>query len=574
VTARIANANFDHSTLTDEDGRWVLGGLPEGRYTLTIAKPAHVTAYYGSLRPGRGPGSPIAVADGAQMKDIVVRMQRGAVIAGTVSDEAGQPLPNAAIRVWQLLNSGGERRIVGVQGGFGPVNQLITDDLGGYRVFGLSEGTYYVSVSASGSLFATTFGANSDMRRQSAEDVRAIQDEASRPNSAQAAAGTAFQPMAGRAVGYAPIFHPSAVAVDSAAGIVLGPAMERAGVDIVARLVPTTVIRGRVIGPDGQPPAQVRVMAASYESGGIPIGGFSQTTVGMAPDGTFATPALAPGRYTLWARGAPAGQGPEAAAPGRSGAPASVPINSLPLFGDLNVEVTGDELPEVILTLLPGVSVRGKVVFEGDGAPPSLDSIRLGVSSVTPNRMASGGGSASPDGEGAFTLANVPPGEYRASAFLSLGVLTSNQPSRWAVKSVTYQGRDVLDASFEVRAGTDIEGLTATFTNHMPELTGTITDAAGRPQRDLTIVLFSARPSEWRSGSRRILAPVQPDNNGRFLFASVPPGDYYLAAIGSADRNDLADPSFLEAVVPAAVRVTIADGEKKVQDLRVAGGGK
>jgi hypothetical protein len=37
--------------------------------------------------------------------------------------------------------------------------------------------------------------------------------------------------------------------------------------------------------------------------------------------------------------------------------------------------------------------------------------------------------------------------------------------------------------------------------------------------------------------------------------------------------GDLADAAFLTQVVPSAVRVTLADGEKKTQDLRIAGGG-
>ena len=36
---------------------------------------------------------------------------------------------------------------------------------------------------------------------------------------------------------------------------------------------------------------------------------------------------------------------------------------------------------------------------------------------------------------------------------------------------------------------------------------------------------------------------------------------------------DLSDPSFLEQLIPAAIRITLAEGDKQVQNLRIAGGG-
>jgi protocatechuate 3,4-dioxygenase beta subunit len=569
VTGRVTGSSYDYSTLTDEDGRWSLSGLPAGRYSLTVSKPAYITTYHGSLRPGRPPGSPVSVGESARVTDLVTRLQRGGVISGSVLDETGQPLTRANLQVWQVQMSGTERRLAPVQGSTSPVfAQIVTDDRGEYRIYGLPEGTFYVSATVP---MPTT----PDIRRLAPEELKAIESEAGR---AAQSAGAVFQPMTGRPVGFAPIFHPSAVVVDAAAGIVLAPGMERAGVDIVARLVPTSVIRGRVVGPDGQPPTGVRLMLATYQSGGITIGGFSQRVVAVAADGTFTTESLSPARYTLWARGLPStatlpasGPPPGIVTSVLNGVPVST-TGSLPLFGDEDVDVTGDELPEVILRLEEGAKVSGTVVFEGDAPRPALENVRLSLSALSPSRMASGGGSSNPQADGTFAIQYVPPGEYRANAFLGFTSVPSGGTGSWAVKSILYQGRDVLDQPFEVRQGVNVEGLTAVFTTKMPELSGTITDAAGRPVPDLMIVLFSANRADWRTGSRRNLPGVQPDTAGRFLFGSVPPGDYYLAAVATADRNDLADASFLEAVVPAAIKVTIADGEKKVQDLRIAGG--
>ena len=42
-----------------------------------------------------------------------------------------------------------------------------------------------------------------------------------------------------------------------------------------------------------------------------------------------------------------------------------------------------------------------------------------------------------------------------------------------------------------------------------------------------------------------------------------------VAAIVDVEQDEWFDPSFLQRVAPSALRITIVEGEKKVQDLRV-----
>jgi len=51
------------------------------------------------------------------------------------------------------------------------------------------------------------------------------------------------------------------------------------------------------------------------------------------------------------------------------------------------------------------------------------------------------------------------------------------------------------------------------------------------------------------------------------------PGEYYLAALTDFDRNDVDKAWFLEQVAAAATKITIGEGEKKTQDLKIASGG-
>jgi hypothetical protein len=50
------------------------------------------------------------------------------------------------------------------------------------------------------------------------------------------------------------------------------------------------------------------------------------------------------------------------------------------------------------------------------------------------------------------------------------------------------------------------------------------------------------------------------------------PGEYYLAAVGDLDQTVLYTPAFLEPLVSSAMKITLAESEKKVQDVRIAGG--
>jgi hypothetical protein len=64
---------------------------------------------------------------------------------------------------------------------------------------------------------------------------------------------------------------------------------------------------------------------------------------------------------------------------------------------------------------------------------------------------------------------------------------------------------------------------------------------------------------------------VRTANDGTFLFNRVPAGDYEIAAVDDVEPGEWYDPAFLQRLVSSAVKVTIAEGEKKVQDLKIGG---
>jgi hypothetical protein len=132
-----------------------------------------------------------------------------------------------------------------------------------------------------------------------------------------------------------------------------------------------------------------------------------------------------------------------------------------------------------------------------------------------------------------------------------------------------FAGRDVLDVPLDLKPGEDVAGGVLTFSNRWAELTGAMTDAVGRPAADYTLILFAADSRFWLPQSRRIQA-VRPASDGRYAFRSLPPGDYRLIAVEDVEPGQWFDPAFLKDLVGGAMPVSLTQGEKRTQNVRVA----
>jgi hypothetical protein len=117
-----------------------------------------------------------------------------------------------------------------------------------------------------------------------------------------------------------------------------------------------------------------------------------------------------------------------------------------------------------------------------------------------------------------------------------------------------------------------VVGLTLSFVDRTQEVTGTIQDPSGKPTADFTIILFASDKSYWVPQARRILS-ARPSTDGKFAFRNIPAGDYRLTAVTDVEPGEWFDPNFLSQLINASIPLRINDGEKKVQDIKVAGGG-
>lgn len=528
--------------ITDDEGRFAFTNLPANRYTLSAAKAGYVPWNYGSKRAG-GSGTPIVLADG-QRADVALTLIKGGVLTGTVRDERGLPMPDVTVTAlrYAVSSQTGERELQAVTIGAAQFvvadtaadafpGTAVSDDRGVYRIFGLAPGDYIVSASAR--RLDRSPVASTDIHQVSRADVQRAQQllRGSGAGAAVAAVAPAGVSDTSR-VNYAPMYHPAAIASADATVITLGRSEERSGIDVLVRLVPTATLAGMVTRPDGQPVSNAYLNlvetgpAADGYSGAVRLARSSA-------DGTFAIRGLNPGRYELRSY-----TYPEA------------------LCGVTTVEVAGRDLSTSVV-LAPGGTLSGRIVFDGASKPPPATAVIVLIQGLT---LPIGKNDRAADGT--FVISNILPGRYRLR-------ISGRPPAGWVLRSAMVNGTDASDIPFEVGVSQNIDGVVVTLTDRPAEVSGRFVDAAGTPAPEYVLVVFSADRRRWVPRSPRT-QQVRPDANGTFVARDLPAGDYFISAVTDLEDGQVNDPAFLAALAAASpVRITLAEGEKKVQDIRV-----
>ena len=551
VTLTSNDGGGARSATTDDDGRFAFTALPAGRYTLGASKTGHVGVTFGQTQPGR-PGTPIQIENGDRFS-ATLQLPRGGVITGTVVDEHGDATAGTQVRVLRYVTQTGRRTLQ-------QAGAASTDDRGIYRIFGLQPGEYLVSAvprnAAVGPMSAGISRELAALRERFGSDAAAVAAEV----AARAAMLQGQLPRGDDgASGYAPVYYPGVPSAAYAAPIVLAVGEERLNVDFQLQRVPMARLEGIVTAAAGQDVQNIQLTLVDPAQ---TVHGAGTQTTRADTDGRFRFNNVPPGQYRVMARATTGAEGRAAGLPGGRGGRGSFAVPGLTrLWGAIDVSVDGRDVTDVLVTLQQGLSVSGRLVFDGAlPAPADLTRVRVTLTPADPIPGLSQPAVGTADASGRFTVTGVLPGTYRVAA--------AGAGTGWTLESAVIDGQDALDFPLDVRPGAVVSSGVLTFTDRRAELSGRITTARGEPAPGFTLLLYAADERYWAPQSRRIRA-TRPATTGQYTFGDVPPGEYRLAAILDVEQGAWFDPAFLQQMDPASLRVTIREGEQKVQNLQV-----
>ena len=284
---------------TDAEGRYEFKDLPAGRYQLTASKAGFVQLQHGQLRPFES-GKPIDVRDGDVIEKVEFSLPRGAVIAGRVLDELGEPAVEVSVAALRYQYVKGRRRLL-------PAGRsAVTNDIGEFRLYGLMPGSYYVSVMPRESILDTVLSGA----------ALTIGDTAS---------------------GYAPTYYPGTERVTDARRVTVTVGQTVSEIQIPLSLTRTARVSGFARDSDGRALTQGVVMAMSMD---MPANPFAAR---LQPDGGFSISGLSPGEYVILTT-------------------SGNPLAGNAEIATVTVTVAGDDLSGVQLHASKPVTVAGKIL--------------------------------------------------------------------------------------------------------------------------------------------------------------------------------------------------------------------
>jgi hypothetical protein len=565
--------------LADGQGRFAFRDLPKGRFNITATKPGHVDGAYGRQRP-QGPSTPLELTEGEKMGGLSLWLWRHGAVAGTVVDEAGEPVAGAQVRVLKRAVVGGQWKLTS-----GPMD--LTDDRGAYRIGQLEPGEYIVVVPSAGSTGfpgGALAGASVD-RLAAAEAERA--EFVVRATATAGGGGGAAAPMIvmaepggsasagttpdGALLAFPTQFYPAAVSASRATPIAVGSGEERTGLDFHLKAVRTAKVGGVVAGPEGPAGDLVlTLLPADSDDLSTPL---EEHTAFSDATGAFSFPAVPPGQYVLRASRQPRmgisapniSDGPRTMVmitrTVGGNVPPPLPAEST-LWSEMAVAVGGADITDLSIALRPGLKVNGMVEFQGGAARPSPEDLqRIGVSlEPAESRPGAGGARGRVEATGQFTTMGVPAGKYF--------VRVAGAPQGWSFRAAMFDGQDASDTPIEIGAS-DVTGVLLSFTDRPTELRGQV--ALDASAEAVSVMVFPTDRERWvgYGATPRRLRTTRADRLGNFVFTNLPAGDYFIIAVPDKTAADWQSPKFLEEVALDATRLHLADGEKLSQTIKV-----
>ena len=515
IVTLISPDTAGRTTTADADGRFEFLDLPAGRFTIRVVKAGFVTTTFGQSAANAGA---IALQDAQRLDRADLRLPRGGVITGRVFDAFGDPVAEAGVNAYRAeYIQPGVRRLSAGRG-------VQTNDLGEFRIYGLAPGKYYVGATL-------------------------------RPGQPAPDALGAPSRIVASSHGAATTFFPGTATASDARMLTVEAGKETPSVDIGLLTVPLARVSGAVADSRGRPNTGVIVWLNPARADGavIPTGGaFDVIEVDAA--GRFTLPGIPPGSYRLDVQ-------PKSRleAMGRSGSSGVGMSGSTAVeeFASVPITVSGENIDSLMVQTSAGVRMTGRLVVEGSPLPPgALAKTTVSVYPVLQSTGVSGmllSASSRIQPDGSF--------EVRGVTGTRL-VRVSGLPAGAALKSVRAHGLDVTDDGLEIGQA-DVSDVEVMVTTAPANIAGTVTDSAGKPERDYVVVIFPDDRRRWTAPMNRFVHLARPGGDGAFTVPALPAGNYLAVALASAEAGEWAEPDNLDRLRAKATAFTVADRESK-----------
>jgi len=413
----------DYTAVSGSDGAFRIENILPGRYRLFVERTGLLDT---DKSHQRSEGRVLALSAGQELKNVTVRLEAAAVLRGRVTDEDGDPLPNAEVTVLRQTFVSGHRH-------WEQAGAERTNDLGEYRVANLPAGNVYVSVNPPPDFksLIEAGGAGAD------------------PHNSASPSGS-----------YQTTYYPGTADRSQATPLQLHPGDEFP-INFSLTPGPSLSIQGSVVNLPPRSSATIMLQSRDFR---LVLNGAE-----MHKDGSFVIRDVSPGNYELVA---------------------TVDGSSVPMMARQPLQVGSSNVEGLRLSPQPGGSVRGHLRVEGKGGAPLRPDfgrtfLLLESTENDDEEGVLGAGKftnlahVTPDGN--FAWGDVPPGNYYVQIVRDAGANDD-----WFVKTSLSGGRDVNDLGISVNGGTAVLDLVASTNGAVVE--GVISDQQGQPVSNAVVV--------------------------------------------------------------------------------------
>lgn len=419
---------------TDHEGFYRITGVPAGNYQVLPLAPAYVSAERSALRDR---GKALLLAEGENVDGIDFSLERGGVITGRVTDADGRPVIEERLSLMpvDLKTPPGQR--------FAPVvqNSFQTDDRGVYRIYGIPEGRYKVSVGQADENFFST-------------------------------------PSQGR-VPYKRTFYPDTSDANEARVVEVTAGGEVSDIDIrLGRGLPSFAVSGRAVdGETDRPLPGLRFALRRVLSSGF---GNINSTVSSNSQGEFRVENVTPGKYAVQI----------------------LPTPGSELRAEVvTLEVVDQDVTGILVKTSAGLSISGTVVVDGKTDDPSL-IVNLSQLQLLAHVQRKGspenfGQASTINADGSFRVGGLGPG----MAYFSINSLDNGPLINLAILRIEREGV-VQPRGLEINAGEQVTGVKIVLRYGTGSIRGEVKFENGPLPAGARVSVWIQKPDDLTRGGR------------------------------------------------------------------------